>query len=54
MIGITNEQVKNAGLSEFENLMVEISKLSPQLIRRVCDITQGIIIGSSTNEDDFS
>lgn len=54
MTGITNEQVKNSGLSEFEDLMIEISKLSPKLIRRVCDITQGIIIGSSTNEDNFS
>lgn len=41
----------NNELLEFQYLMEEVSKLSPELIRRFSDIAQGIIIGSSLDKN---
>ena len=44
---IQKESMKNNDLSEFEALMIEISKLPLDKQMRVCDFAQGVIAANS-------
>ena len=54
MIKVTDEQIKNVGLLEFKELMKEVAKLPPELITRISDIAQGMVIMHSMEENKLS
>lgn len=45
-----NKDKRQNDLSEFEKLMIEISKLPLDKQIRVCDFAQGVIAASSTSK----